>query len=224
METVVHQLSLRLSNAQLVLGDKPVLVDAGAPGECDAIVKAMQAVGVDPADVALVFLTHVHGDHVGAAAEFARRFGCPVGFHNGDQPIMDRGDNGVLEPIGLRGKILQPFFSKGAFERVEQSFELKDGMRIDEFGVAGQVIHTPGHTAGSVSLLLDNGDAIVGDVMMGGFMGGKLLPARPMYPYFCEDFGLVETSIKKIASLASGSLFVGHGGPLTVRAVRKKFG
>ncbi|MEM7314415.1 MAG: MBL fold metallo-hydrolase, partial [Planctomycetota bacterium] len=220
---MIHTIQLRLSNAFLVIGDRPILVDSGSPGECEVIEQTMRKTGVDPGDIALVFLTHVHGDHAGSAAEFARRFDCPVAFHAGDQPIMDRGSNGKLVGIGLRGKMLEPFFLDGEFEQADRDVELVEGQRLDEFGIAGKVIGTPGHTAGSVTLLLDNGDAIVGDALMGGYLGGKLFSSRPMLPYFCEDIDQVHDSIQNIIESVTGQIYVGHGGPLTSKAVERRF-
>ncbi len=60
-------------------------------------------------------------------------------------------------------------------------------MRLDEFGCDAVILETPGHTAGSISLITAAGDAIIGDVIMGGYLGGVLFPGKPNYHYFAED-------------------------------------
>lgn len=87
-------------------------------------------------------------------------------------------------------------------------------MRLDELGVAGVVLHTPGHTPGSISVVLDSGDAIVGDLLMGGYLGGAILPTRPAFHYFAADLPGVMVSLDRVLAAASGRLFVGHGGPV----------
>ena len=87
-------------------------------------------------------------------------------------------------------------------------------MRLEPFGVAGSILHTPGHTAGSITVLLDSGAAIVGDTIMGGWAGGAIRRAKPNFHYFAEDLPLAMASLDRILAAATGQLFVGHGGPL----------
>jgi hypothetical protein len=56
---------------------------------------------------------------------------------------------------------------------------------LKEHGIDGRIIHTPGHTPGSVSVLLDQGDLIAGDMLTGGFLG--LLQYRPSNPPFHDE-------------------------------------
>jgi glyoxylase-like metal-dependent hydrolase (beta-lactamase superfamily II) len=86
------------------------------------------------------------------------------------------------------------------------------------------VLGTPGHTAGSVSVLTAAGEAIVGDLLMGGFAGGKLLPHHPTLHYFAEDLPTLRASVRRLLGHAPRRIFVGHGGPLRAGAVSKQFG
>ncbi|MEV7612538.1 MBL fold metallo-hydrolase [Streptomyces sp. NPDC089799] len=71
-------------NAYLLLGRRPVLVDAGTPGSGRRIHDRVAAHGVDPADISLIVLTHAHIDHFGSAAELHRLTGAPVAGHVAD--------------------------------------------------------------------------------------------------------------------------------------------
>ena len=224
MKPTVHPIKLGFSNAYLVTGEKPILVDTGSPGEGGKILTALGDHGVTPADLALILHTHVHSDHVGSTAELLKHADVPTAYHTADETLMQQGSNGTLTGIGLRGRVMSTFFSNSTFERFAPSFHLTGGMRLDEYGVAATVQHTPGHTPGSVSLLLDNGDAIVGDVWMGGFMGGSLLAERPNYHYFAEDRGQLENSMGKLLAEKPRTFYVGHGGPLGADRVRRRFG
>jgi hypothetical protein len=61
---------------------------------------------------------------------------------------------------------------------------------------------------------MDSGDAIVGDMLMGGYAGGAVLPSRPNFHYFADDLPLSMDSLDRVLRVSSGRLFVGHGGPV----------
>lgn len=213
--TVIHPLRLRLSNAYLLTGDhRPVLVDTGSPGDGAALAAGCAAAGVDPGDLALILHTHVHSDHGGNTAELARRARCPVSHHEGDRALAAQGHNGPLRGVGLRGRLMAPFFSRTAFPSFIADLPATDGQRLDGFGVAATVLHTPGHTGGSISIVLDAGDAIVGDLLMGGHLGGKIRPGKPGFHYFAEDAATIPRSLDRLLAVTRGRLHVGHGGPL----------
>ena len=223
-KTSVHPIKLGFSNAYLIKGERSVLVDTGSPGEGKKILEALRSHGVAPADLALILHTHVHSDHVGSTAELLGHTDAPTAYHPADEPLMQQGNNGKLTGIGLRGRAMATFFSGSKFERFTPTFDLADGLRLDDYGIAATVLHTPGHTPGSVSLLFDTGEAVVGDVWMGGLVGGNLLSKRPNYHYFAEDKGQLEVSMGKLLAKKVTTLYVGHGGPLSTEVVRRRFG
>jgi glyoxylase-like metal-dependent hydrolase (beta-lactamase superfamily II) len=220
----VTPIRLRLSNAYLIEGDRPMLVDSGSPGEAPKIMRALATVGVRISDLAAIIHTHVHSDHVGSTVELRRESGAPVAYHPADEPIMRRGDNGPLAGIGLRGRMLVPFFSHTKFPTFAPDFPLVDGLRLEPYGVAGTILHTPGHTAGSISVLLDTGAALIGDVLMGGELGGYLLAPRPRYHYFAENLSQVQSSLRQILAAVPHTLYVGHGGPVAAAEIHAALG
>ena len=98
-----------ISNCYLLLGERPVLVDTGAPGDLQRILAALRDHGVEPAQLALIFLTHGHSDHAGCAAELKRRSGAQIALHTADAPLARSGRNGVLAPQDTLGRIVRPF-------------------------------------------------------------------------------------------------------------------
>lgn len=174
----------------------------------------LAVLGIDFGDLALILRTHIHSDHFGNTAGVAQRARCPVSYHLADQSLADRGDNGPLQGIGLRGRLLARLFGHLSFDPVAADVTAADGMRLDDFGVAGTVLHTPGHTAGSIALILDSGDAIVGDTLMGGYAGRAVFPTRPNFHSFADDLPAAMESLDKVLAATRGTLFVGHGGPL----------
>lgn len=213
--TAIHPLSLRFSNAYLLVGNhRPILVDTGSPGDERKIENGCATAGVDPRDFALILHTHVHSDHFGTTAHFAALARCPVCYHENDRDLAAQGHNGRLRGVGLRGRLMAPFFSRTAFKSIPADLHATEGRRLDDFGVSATVLHTPGHTRGSISIVMDDGDAIVGDLLMGGYIGGAFRPGKPNFHYFAEDRAFAMRSLDRVLALTRGKLHVGHGGPL----------
>lgn len=92
-----------------------------------------------------------------------------------------------------------------------------EGLLLTDYGIPGRVIYTPGHTAGSLSVLLDSGDAFVGCLAM------NKLPFRlsPGLPIFAEDIQKVKESWKHLLGLGAKTVYPGHGEPFSADIIRK---
>lgn len=183
-----------ISNCYLLLGDKAVLVDTGAPGDLPRILAALKQQGIDPKQLALILLTHGHSDHAGNAAELHARSGRPVALHAGDATLARSGKNGVLAAQGPLGRFIRPFIDE-EFQSFEPDIQFREVFSLEPYGVRGKVIPTPGHTNGSVSVVLASGEAIIGDVLRGSMMW----PNRARPPFFCNDLDLNARSIVRLA-------------------------
>lgn len=220
--TTVHPIRLRYSNAYLLVGERrPVLVDTGSRGDARRIEAACDALGVKVSDLGLILHTHVHSDHFGNTVALAAAAKCPISYHPADRALAEQGHNGRLQGIGTRGRVLSHLLSHLPFQTASLDLPAFEGQRLDEFGVAATILHTPGHTPGSISVLTDDGDAIVGDMLMGGHVGGALWPSRPYFHYFADDLSLAMDSVDRVLRASCRRLFVGHGGPLAHGAVAR---
>jgi glyoxylase-like metal-dependent hydrolase (beta-lactamase superfamily II) len=220
---MITQIKLKLSNAYLIRGKKNILVDTGSPNEHTAIIAALHAQGLQLADISLIVHTHVHSDHVGSTIDLLHQATIPTiptMVHPDDTALMQQGHNGHLTGIGWRGQIMTRFFNNAPFARFTPDLPAQDELRLDSYGIAGRILHTPGHTPGSISIVLDTGDAIIGDVIMGGYLGGNLSPHTPKQHYFAEDRAAAQHSLQHILSYQPHTLYVGHGGPLAAERVR----
>lgn len=89
-------------------------------------------------------------------------------------------------------------------------------------GFSARVVHTPGHTPGSVSVLLETGHVIAGDLVSSGILlGGIVRKGRPKPPPFEEDPQGVATSLRRLLAEGMHSFHLGHGGPLPAKTVRR---
>jgi glyoxylase-like metal-dependent hydrolase (beta-lactamase superfamily II) len=134
------------------------------------------------APVTAILVTHGHRDHVGALEEVREETNAPVYMHPLD-----------AEDAGIRG--YEP---------------LADGMKLELAGESARVLHTPGHSLGSVTFVVGR-DQFVGDLVLPGSVGRTDIPGA--------SWNEIEVSIRKVMPLweATTRLFAGHGPVLVAR-------
>ena len=93
-----------------------------------------------------------------------------------------------------------------------------EGFSLAEYGISGKVIYTPGHSLGSVSVLLDTGDAFVGDMAMNMFP----LTLKPGLPIFAEDFDKLKESWRVLLDQGVKRVYPSHGKPFSVDVIKEK--
>ncbi|MEU8761364.1 MBL fold metallo-hydrolase [Streptomyces sp. NPDC048659] len=212
----------RLSMLRLPIGQAYVwrddsgltLVDAGWVGAADAMEAALRGAGLDPARIRRIVLTHCHRDHVGAAQELADRYGCEILAHALDAPVI-RGELPVPEPDLLDWEV--PLYAHGLTvpeappTKVDR--ELADGEVLD-FGDGAVVLHTPGHTPGSLAVHLPcHGVLLTGDTVA--------TVQGVTFGVFHVDRALAMESMRRLAELAPSVLCCGHGEPVTEDTAEK---
>ena len=118
----------------LVSGDEVVLIDAGA--FADDIISAIERRGLKPR---AILLTHGHFDHILGAKTIAEKYASPVYIHERD-----------AEMLGDGYKNAYTVFFGGSWDSFSADKLIGDGERLSFFGENIDVIHTPGHSEGSV--------------------------------------------------------------------------
>ncbi len=204
----IHSFLAGMANVHLVHnGRGVVIVDAGWQGCAGRILKQVARIGYQPREVRLILITHVHVDHAGSAAELRRLTDAPIAIHRGDEPIARAGKHSMPIGRGCAGVsskwMVDRSFRELKFESFRPDLLLSDGQRLHDFGIEGRIVHTPGHTLGSVTLLLEDRTAFTGDALINLFRVG--------YPMYWESPDLARESGKKIQALKPRVLHCGHG-------------
>ena len=169
------------------------------------------------AKLKLIVLTHYHYDHVGAADALRKATGAAVAIHRLDADGLRRGGRLVVTPTRLRGKLLAPSVMRGDRAPVVPDLELNDSEDLTQYGGFGHSFLTPGHTAGSVSVMLPNDTLLVGDALTETIIPSHL--AEP--PLFADDSEQSKRSIITLAEAARGDVRVAHLGRLKNPSLQK---
>lgn len=184
-----------------------ILVDTGREAYKEKILRICTA---DPeAPVRLIVLTHGHVDHVQNAAFLANTLGIPIAMHEEDFSLLADNRRQALLFSGLLGKLMllatNRSFQKDKITPFSPAFYLKDGDSLSGYGVNAKVVALPGHTRGSIGLLVGEHFLIVGDAMM------NLPHPRPALLFHNHE--QMMQSAEKIRKLAPKTVYFGHGAP-----------
>ena len=204
-------------NAYLIPGPKHVLVDPGPPGSAGELLEKLSLHGISLGDIGLIVITHGHPDHFGSAAQVKEWTRAPLAVHELDAEYVNWGSVPALKPATRLGSMFKSFM-KTKCRPVEPDIILRDGDNLGRYAGRGRVILTPGHTAGSISILLPDGNCIIGDVLMRG-----LRARTPSSPWFAEDSSLVKESLQKVVDAGARTLLPGRGGPFQVKDLPRSF-
>lgn len=183
--------------------DGYVLVDTGMPGNGRALQRAFSRANVNPQDVKLIIITHAHPDHVGSVADAKNATGAPVLCHEYAAPFIRAGKSSPIVVHSLMIKLLSAI-TPSRYKGVEPDVVIKDEYDLRDLGVAGQVIHTPGHTQGSLTIVLENGEMILGDLVRG--RGANIHIGS-----FYEDKEVLVQSLEKLAAYQAIKIYMSHG-------------
>jgi len=191
--------------------DKLTLIDSGLPKSADKIFATIEALGRKPEDVRQVIITHYHNDHAGSLADVVERSSAQVLAHPLDAPVLrgERPPAPAKTNVVIRRllELTNPGGRAPAPVRVDR--EVSDGDEIDQDGGA-RVVHTPGHTPGSISIYLPQRR-----LLFAGDAAGNMLGLRPPVGWFTEDGATARASIARLAELDFDVALLGHGKPLT---------
>ena len=199
-------------NVSLILDadQGPTLVDAGLPGQMDAIETALGEAGLAVADLRRIFLTHQDIDHIGSLRALVQASGARVLAHEVEAPFID----GTGVPRYARPEVLEarpemrPIIERILPTPVDE--RVQDGALLDLAGGV-RVVFTPGHTVGHTCLYLERtGTVIAGDALTSA--DGRLQGPNPGAT---QDMATAAGSVRRLAELDVRAIVCYHGGAVT---------
>ncbi len=197
-------------NVFLLTERKLTLVDTGYKGGARRVLSEVSRLGYAPSDIANIVITHHHADHVGNIFELKRASQAKVFAHLTDTPYIEGSlpQPGPTRPRWL-SRLPAPMRRLWSAQPAAVDILVRDG---DELPILGgtKVLHTPGHTPGSICLFLKQEQLIIaGDVLNNRL--GLGLPSKA----FSIDMAQNIRAIKRLATMDLKIACFGHGPPLT---------
>ncbi|NLZ46219.1 MAG: MBL fold metallo-hydrolase [Clostridiales bacterium] len=186
----LKELSVFGTNSYLVISNdgNGALIDAPADAEY-----IMNFASEKKCRITKILLTHGHYDHIGASGAIQEKTNCKVYIHQNDKDKLSDGDSDLASIFNLP-KLTPP--------KVIETVKDDDIIKLDE--VSFKVIHTPGHTCGSVCYVLDSNDIIFsGDTLFRLSIGRTDMPGG--------DYPTLVRSLKKLSKLDKNyTIYPGH--------------
>lgn len=219
MAQEIQTIVLGSTNCYLVkAGSSQMLIDTGFPFQRSQLEDELEKLGCRPASLKLVVATHGDIDHTGNCAYLCEQYGVRIAMHEGDTEMCMK--DGITRE---RGKVPEDFplplmivwLAKGflafglgqlawrkPFESFEPDLLLEEGQSLEAFGFDGEILHTPGHSKGSISVLFGDGNLICGDAFSNAW--GR----------FINSTG--QSGLERLRALGVKTLYPGHGKPFSM--------
>ncbi len=227
MDSNIFSLSFGVNNCYVIREKGTIIVDGGPPGKGDDFIKELRNISVEPQEIKLIVITHGHPDHIGSAKDIKEFTGAKIAMHERDAGCLETGDwktthmtkaakgNSWGWFMANLGRLVVPFSGKVPSTKVELMIK-DDGLPLKDYGISGQIVYTPGHTLGSISVLLDSGEAFVGDLAMNRLP----MTRKPGLPILAEDIDRVKESWRRIIELGATMVYPGHGKAFSIEAIK----
>jgi len=182
------------SNCYIIGEDELIMVDCGTGVNINYLHSQIKSLGLNAKRIVNVILTHIHFDHCGGLNRFLEDFNPDVSVFEAEAPFLERADRSMM--------LLDMFGA--SFKPVKVNSQLKDGQLIKVKPYTFRVIHTPGHTMGSICLYEENKKLLIsGDtVFAGGSFGRVDLPSG--------NISQLSTSVKRLSQLDVKYILPGH--------------
>jgi hydroxyacylglutathione hydrolase len=208
MNKEIKIINLGFVNVFLIgTGDGFVLIDTGVAQKWPVLEAELIRSGCLPDKLKLVIVTHGDFDHTGNCAQLQQKYNAKIAMHDGDGEMVKTGVPPERKIHGIIGRLVMWMGKRaiGEFDRFQPDILLQDGEVISMYGLTMKIIHSPGHTKGSICVLTDNGQLFVGDMLANRI--------KPCLPPFIENEGELHKSLDILKRAPAKVVYPGHGRP-----------
>ncbi len=203
-----------------LIGEKEyVLVDTGTKSSGKKILNKLYQLNIKPEEISLIILTHSHEDHIGSLKMLSKATKAQTLIHEIEYKTMTMEIEDGIKPIAGWLKIVYKLTKGFSMKQKPIDFDFnvlcEEEYDLNSFGINGKVIHTPGHSKGSISVVIGN-EAIIGDSLM------AFIPkSKPKEPIIAYDLQKVKQSIEKLLDMGVTRFYLSHGKSYDANVIRK---
>ena len=225
MRVSIHTIPLGFDNVYVVKDKGVIIIDGGNPKKGKTFLNGLKKAAINPDEIQLIILTHGHWDHIGSACDIRELTGAKIVMHENEKHLLEDTSKPKMPPgVTLWGKIttkLMTWFVIPFIHIRPAKVDIvldNNEFPLNDYGISGSIVYTPGHSPGSVSVLLNSGEAFVGDSAMNKFP----LRLTPGFPIFAENWPILIGSWKMLAKKNIKTIFPAHGNPFSFDIIREE--
>ena len=213
----LYQFPVGGASAFLVVEDRITVIDAGRRGSGPRIVECIRNLGRSPEEISYIVSTHYHLDHIGGIAHLQAASAGRVAVHNSEVPFV-QGGKPLPGPFQnpLLAFLMAPIVRLSRPPRFSVDLCLQDGDTFEPLG-GMEVVHTPGHTPGSISLYFSREGLLIAGDALESRRGRLQLPSRR----FTSDMAKAKDSVRRLAGLDFEVLCLSHYPPILKNASKE---
>lgn len=204
-------ISSSIANAYLLkTGSGFVLIDTGFSLQRGKLRKALETVGCKPGDLKLVVITHADFDHTGNCAWLQKKYKAPIAIHRAESAVVERGRMLLSRKNrqGVFARAMVDVMGLFIFRRFKPDIYIDEGNDLSRYGLDARVFHIPGHSMGSIGVLMTGGHFFCGDLLTN--------EKRPEKSTLVDDAVEMDASVERLKSLDIRTIYPGHGRPFTL--------
>ncbi len=218
----IHRVLKGRCNSFLVSSENLILlVDTGKASAYKKLMRNINSLNIPPYSNKILVLTHTHFDHCQNAAKLSTLHGFRIWVGKAESNFLKNGYTPIPQGTNLFTKILVAVAKRLlkaflGYAQFDVDLEVTNNVLLTEYNVNIKIVATPGHSAGSVSIIVDDEIALVGDALFGIF-------PNSIYPPFADDKKEMIKSWDKLLQTNCTLFMPAHGKPVSRELMQKEF-
>jgi glyoxylase-like metal-dependent hydrolase (beta-lactamase superfamily II) len=217
----IYQVLEGRSNSFLVNSkNNYILIDTGRENSWKELTNKLDEI-LGKNKLSCLILTHTHFDHAENAAKIKKKYEITIITHNSESDYLKHGNSPLPKGTNLATGFMTSIFgkkiqSKYNYEPADPDILVDEKYDLNDFGFNSYIMCTPGHSKGSMSIIIDNEIAIVGDAMFGVF-------GNSVYPPFADDPKIMTESWDKLLNTNCNLFLPGHGKEISQKLLKNQY-